>query len=187
MQSLVWLDHALKQGFRVLLVAHAILMALSWCGSMNWKLLRLILAAVALSMDWREWMCNSEGACRAWHLTPSCTNLCMYSYCRWVHPFQQSILLLICCCSLQFESPNSYSPRCGVNIKVPGAAGTDITKVEHLDSFGLYEYANHLVDYFVARGYVRDFSIRAMPYDWRFAAGIHISIHLHDKIIIIFV
>ncbi len=88
------------------------------------------------------------------------------------------------CCSLQFEGPNSYSPTCGVNIKVPGAAGTDITKVEHLDSLRVYGYANDFVDYFVARGYVRDFSIRAMPYDWRFAAGTYISLYLHTKNII---
>ena len=91
--------------------------------------------------------------------------------------YQQSIPLLLSCCSLQFEGPNSYSPRCGVNITVPGAAGTNITKVEYLDSIGLYGYANHLVDYFVARGYVRDFSIRAMPYDWRLAAGIYIYLY----------
>ena len=110
---------------------------------------------------------------------------------EYFHPLQHSLHTAHClpyyCCRLQYEGQNTYRTRCGVDAKVPGAAGTDITKVEHLDSFGLYGYANHLVDYFVARGYVRDFSIRAMPYDWRFAAGIHISIHLHDKIIIIFV
>lgn len=77
----------------------------------------------------------------------------------------------IYCCSLQYEGQNNYSPRCGVNTRIPGAAGTDISKVEHLDSFRLEEYAKDMVDYFVARGYVRDFSIRAMPYDWRLAAG----------------
>ena len=120
----------------------------------------------------------SKGACRAWHLTPSYIILCKYSHCRWVHPLQQPILLLLCCCSLQFEGPNNYSPKRGVNIKVPGAAGTDISKVEYLDSFGLGWYANDLVDYFVARGYVRDFSIRAMPYDWRLAAGMCISMKI---------
>jgi len=113
--------------------------------------------------------------------------ICKHSHCRWVHPLQQSIPLLLYCCSLQFEGANSYSPRCGVNIKVPGAAGTDITKVEYIDSLGNVGYANDFVDYFVARGYVRDFSIRAMPYDWRLAAGTYISLHLHTKNIITFV
>ena len=74
-------------------------------------------------------------------------------------------------CSLQYEGGNDYSPRCGVATKIPGAAGTDIGKVEHLDSFDLVSYAKDMVDYFVARGYIRDYSIRAMPYDWRFAGG----------------
>ena len=109
--------------------------------------------------------------------------ICKYSHCRWVHPLQQSIPLLLYCCSLQFEGPNRYSPTCGVNIKVPGAAGTDITKVEHLDSLRVYGYANDFVDYFVARGYVRDFSIRAMPYDWRLAPGMCISMKIQTHIV----
>jgi len=36
-------------------------------------------------------------------------------------------------------------------------------------------YFNTMVKYFTARGYKRDKSIRAAPYDWRLASGIAIS------------
>ena len=45
--------------------------------------------------------------------------------------------------------------------------------VEYLADYSILPYFHDMVDYFVARGYQRDVSIRAAPYDWRFAAGIN--------------
>ena len=58
-----------------------------------------------------------------------------------------------------------------MSVRVAGAAGSDISKAEFVDSFRLVPYFHEMVEYFVERGYVRDMSIRAAPYDWRFAAG----------------
>ena len=66
---------------------------------------------------------------------------------------------------------NTYTPNAGVSVRVVGADGRDVRKAEYLDDFGLVSYFHDMVEYFVDRGYVRDVSIRAAPYDWRFAAG----------------
>ena len=66
---------------------------------------------------------------------------------------------------------DTYTPNAGVSVRVAGADGRDVRKAEYLDDFGLVSYFHDMVEYFVDRGYVRDVSIRAAPYDWRFAAG----------------
>ena len=66
---------------------------------------------------------------------------------------------------------DTYTPNAGVSVRVVGADGRDVRNVEYLDDFGLVSYFHDMVEYFVDRGYVRDVSIRAAPYDWRFAAG----------------
>ena len=65
---------------------------------------------------------------------------------------------------------NRYSDASGVTISVPGFGST--STVETLN-FNLIRasYLNTFVEYFVKRGYIRDTSIRAAPYDWRLAAG----------------
>ena len=66
---------------------------------------------------------------------------------------------------------DTYTPNAGVSVRVAGADGRDVRKAEYLDGFGVVSYFHDMVEYFVDRGYVRDVSIRAAPYDWRFAAG----------------
>ena len=72
-----------------------------------------------------------------------------------------------------------YTPNSGVHVRVAGAAGSDVEKVEHVDTLKLLPYFHEMVDYFVARGYQRDISIRGAPYDWRFAAGTFVYLYPH--------
>ena len=58
-----------------------------------------------------------------------------------------------------------------MSVRVAGANGSDIEKVEFVGPCNIFQYFHKMVDYFVDRGYVRDVSIRGAPYDWRFAAG----------------
>ena len=70
---------------------------------------------------------------------------------------------------------NTYTPNAGVSVRVVGANGSDVKDVEFVGPtfpIRIFPYFHNMVEYFVARGYVRDVSIRAAPYDWRFAAGI---------------
>ena len=65
---------------------------------------------------------------------------------------------------------NTYTPNAGVGVRVVGANGSDVKDVEFVGP--IFPYFHKMVEYFVDRGYVRNVSIRAAPYDWRFAAGI---------------
>ena len=65
---------------------------------------------------------------------------------------------------------NTYTPNAGVSVRVVGANGSDVKDVEFVGP--IFPYFRKMVKYFVGRGYVRDVSIRAAPYDWRSAAGI---------------
>lgn len=66
-----------------------------------------------------------------------------------------------------------YTNTPGVDVKAPGFGDTDT--VEYLDPtlhIGTTNYFHNMVDYLVSNlGYVRGKSIRAAPYDWRFAPG----------------
>ena len=55
----------------------------------------------------------------------------------------------------------------GVVTRVLGFGDTDT--VEHLDSSGLVKYMKPLVDFLVSKGYKRGASVRAAPYDFRYA------------------
>ena len=59
-----------------------------------------------------------------------------------------------------------------MSVCVVGGNGSDVRNVEFVGPFRIFPYFHKMVEYFVDRGYVRDVSIRAAPYDWRFAAGI---------------
>ena len=72
-----------------------------------------------------------------------------------------------------------YTPNSGVHVRVAGAAGSAVEKVEHVDTLKILPYFHEMVDYFVARGYQRDISIRGAPYDWRFAAGRFVYLYPH--------
>ena len=61
-----------------------------------------------------------------------------------------------------------------MSVRVVGANGSDVSKVEFLDPGRSVSYFHEMVEYFVDIGYVRDVSIRGAPYDWRFAAGIYV-------------
>ena len=77
-------------------------------------------------------------------------------------------------CRLKYDvSTNSYYNNSHVKIHVPGFGKT--SGVEYLDPglIDLIPYMHDMVEYFVDRGYVRGKSIRAAPYDWRLAAGMH--------------
>ena len=70
---------------------------------------------------------------------------------------------------------NTYTPNAGVSVRVVGANGSDVRNVEFVGPtfpIKIFPYLHKTVKYFVDRGYKRDVSIRAAPYDWRFAAGI---------------
>ena len=67
---------------------------------------------------------------------------------------------------------NTYTPNAGVSVRVVGANGSAVKDVEFVGPIRIFPYFHKMVEYFVERGYVRDVSIRAAPYDWRFAAGI---------------
>ncbi|XP_007905788.1 phosphatidylcholine-sterol acyltransferase [Callorhinchus milii] len=56
----------------------------------------------------------------------------------------------------------------GVETRVPGFGKT--FSVEHLDNIQLTGYLHTLVQSLVNLGYVRDETVRAAPYDWRFAS-----------------
>ena len=56
-----------------------------------------------------------------------------------------------------------------MSVRVVGANGSAVKDVEFVGP--IFPYFRKMVKYFVGRGYVRDVSIRAAPYDWRFAAG----------------
>ena len=68
---------------------------------------------------------------------------------------------------------DGYNNTPGVEIRVPGFGGTET--VEYLstggDKLSITAYMNDLVDYFVKKGYDREKTIRAAPYDWRLSAG----------------
>ena len=88
-------------------------------------------------------------------------------------PFTHNVILFyLLLRRLNYDAAtNTYTPNAGVSVRVAGANGSDVTKAEYLDNFELVSYFHEMVEYFVDRGYVRDVSIRAAPYDWRFAAG----------------
>ncbi len=56
-----------------------------------------------------------------------------------------------------------------IEVKVPGFGVTDT--VEFLDVTKQVGYFNQFVKYFTDKGYVKDQTIRAVPYDWRLAPG----------------
>ena len=75
---------------------------------------------------------------------------------------------------LRFDNlTKSYSDRPGVETKVPGWGGTD--SVEYLDpahhDISALNYFHNMVDHFVSKGYERNQTIRAAPFDWRFGPG----------------
>ena len=76
-------------------------------------------------------------------------------------------------CSLIYDNAtNTYDYPPGVEVRVPGF--DDIARVEYLDADpGSQNIPNWIffVDYFVERGYERNKTIRAAPYDWRLAAS----------------
>ena len=63
------------------------------------------------------------------------------------------------------------SNNVGVQTRVPGFGQTDT--VEYLDgtSYPVVKYFAPMVDYLVALGYERGVSVRAAPYDFRYAPG----------------
>ena len=76
-------------------------------------------------------------------------------------------------------STNSYYNNSRVKIHVTGFGKT--SGVEYLNPgriFNFVPYLHDMVEYFVDRGYVRGKSIRAAPYDWRLAAGMHELLHI---------
>ena len=71
---------------------------------------------------------------------------------------------------MQYDSQtNTYSNYPGIEVRVPGFRLTDT--VEYLDDAKLVGYFNKFVKYFVGKGYVKNKTIRAAPYDWRLAPG----------------
>lgn len=71
-----------------------------------------------------------------------------------------------------YTSNNYLDPR---GVTVTAAYFGNTSSVEVLDLQNKYPYFKDFVEYFVDRGYVKDKSIRAAPYDWRLAPGIKLK------------
>ena len=77
-------------------------------------------------------------------------------------------------CRLVYDiTTDGYNNTPGVEIRVPGFGETKT--VEYLSSednaMPSTAYMKEIVNFFVERGYVRNKTIRAAPYDWRLSAG----------------
>ena len=58
-----------------------------------------------------------------------------------------------------------------MEIRVPGFGETKTVEYLTTEDIPMADYMNELVEYFVERGYVRNKTIRAAPYDWRLSAS----------------
>ena len=66
---------------------------------------------------------------------------------------------------------DGYNNTSGVEIRVPGFGETKTVEYLTAEDIPITAYMNELVEYFVEKGYVRNKTIRAAPYDWRLSAS----------------
>ena len=67
------------------------------------------------------------------------------------------------------KDTNTVTNAPGVTTRTPGFGGTNT--VEYLDTDNLIKYMAPLVQSMVSWGYERGLSVRAAPYDFRYAPG----------------